>query len=84
MARFAELAAFLAPIAAFLIWRAALARGLAGPDPRQLAMLTIALLVLCAGLVYLAERDKLPPGRYVPAQTVDGRIVPGHTAGRGE
>ena len=84
MARFAELAAFLVPIAAFVLWRVALARGRSGPEPRQLAMLAVALLLFGAGLIYLAERDRLPPGRYIPAQVVDGRIVPGHAAGRSE
>ncbi len=84
MVRIAELAVFLAPLAAFLLWRAALARGLAGPGPRPLALIFTALILMCVGLIWLAERDSLPPGRYIPAANVDGSIVEGHTARPGE
>jgi len=79
MIRLAEFAVFLAPLAAFLLWRAALARGLAGPPPRQLAFLFAALILTCGGLVYLAERDSLPPGPYIPATVINGKIIEGHT-----
>lgn len=84
MIRLVELAIFCAPLAAFLLWRAALARGLPGPEPRQLGLLFTALVLMCGVLIWLAERDSLPPGRYVPAATLDGRIIEGHTARPGE
>ncbi len=79
MIRLAELAIFAAPILAFMLWRAAIARGLEGPPPRQLVAIGAALLLIAAGLVALAETERLPPGRYIPAQLVDGHIVQGHT-----
>lgn len=78
--RFAELAVFLAPIAAFVLWRWAVARGLDGPPPRQLLGLFAGLVLIAAWLIYTGERERLPPGRYVPAHVEDGRVVPGHTA----
>ena len=78
MIRAAELAVFLAPVLAVVLWRVAVARGLGGPPPRQLAAVFVALLVLAAALVVFAARDRLPPGRYVPAHIEDGRVVPGH------
>ena len=84
MIRIAELAVFLAPLAAFLLWRAAIARGLDGPEPRQLYLIFAALILMCGGLIWLAERDRLPPGRYVPAAVVNGQVVEGHTARPGE
>lgn len=80
MIRFAELAVFLAPVAAFFLWRLALARGLDGPPPRQLAFIFASLIALAAGLIFFAERDRLPPGRYIPARMDNGQIVPGHSA----
>lgn len=79
MIRVVEIAIFCAPLAAFLLWRAALARGLPGPEPRQLAALFAALVLLCGALLWLAERDSLPPGRYIPAAVIDGKIVEGHS-----
>ena len=79
MLRLAEFAVFLVPLCAFLLWRAARARGLSGPPPRQLALILAVLVALGAVLSVLAVRERLPPGRYVPAQVIDGRIVPGHT-----
>ena len=78
MIRLAELAVFLVPLAAFGLWRVAVARGLDGPAPRQLGAILVGLLTLAAVLVFLAGRERLPPGRYVPAEVRDGRIVPGH------
>lgn len=76
--RIIEVVLFLLPLAAFLLWRAALRRGLDGPSPRNLVAIVLALLLLGAGLATLAVRDRLPPGRYVPAALENGRIVPGH------
>ena len=77
--RFAELAVLFAPLAAFLLWRFAVARGLDGPPPRQLAVLCAGLLIMAAWLIYTSEHDRLPPGRYVPAHVENGQIVPGHS-----
>jgi hypothetical protein len=79
MIRLVELAIFFAPLAAFLLWRAALARGLPGPEPRQLAALFAGLILMCGVLLWLAERDSLPPGRYIPAAVVNGQIIEGHS-----
>ncbi len=79
MIRAAELAVFLAPLAAFLLWRAARARGLNAPPPRQLALILAALAVLGGLLFVFSDRDRLPPGRYVPAHQENGQIVEGHT-----
>ena len=78
MIRAAELTAFLAPLLAFVMWRVAVARGVDGPPRWQLALVFVALLALGAWLAVLSQREALPPGRYVPAQMIDGRLVPGH------
>ena len=80
MIRLAELAVFLVPMLAFGLWRLAVARGLSGPPPRQLALIFAMLIALGALLSFMAVRERLPPGAYVPAQMIDGRIVPGHSA----
>ncbi len=79
MIRFAELAVFIAPLIAFGLWRVAIARGLEGPPTHQLVAMLVALLIMAGGLVFYAESERLPPGRYVPAQMIDGHIVRGHT-----
>ncbi|MGI4954918.1 MAG: hypothetical protein ACRYGM_24185 [Janthinobacterium lividum] len=79
MIRLAEMSVFVAPLLALLLWRIAVARGLDGPPARQLGLILLFLLLTGAGLVVFAVRDRLPPGHYVPAQTINGRIVPGHT-----
>lgn len=78
MIRLAELAVFLAPLTALVLWRVAIARGLDGPTPRHLLTILAALFVLGAGLIIFSEEEHLPPGRYIPAHTENGRIVPGH------
>ena len=78
--RFAELAVLLAPIAAFLLWRWAIARALDGPSPRQLLLLCASLVLIAAWLIYTGEHERLPPGRYVPAHVENGQVIPGHTA----
>ena len=79
MIRVGELAVFLVPLLAVIVWRAAVARGLDGPPPRQLAAIFAGLVLLAAVLSFMAIEERLPPGEYVPAQVIDGRIVPGHT-----
>ena len=74
-----EFVVFLIPLLAFVLWRVAVARGMDGPAPRQLAIVVIAVLTMGAFLVLFAAREALPPGRYVPAQVRNGQIVPGHS-----
>ena len=78
MIRLAELAVFLAPLSALILWRVAVARGMDGPTPRHLLVILASLVVLGAGLIIFSEEDHLPPGRYVPAHSENGEIVPGH------
>ena len=81
MIRLAELALFLAPFAAYLIWNLTAARG--GPSPTVLAVSACGLLLLAAALVWFALQERLAPGEvYVPAQLQNGRIMPGHAAPR--
>ena len=84
MIRLAELAVFFAPLAAFFLWRAAVARGLEGPAPRQLYLILALLIALGGVLVLLGEHERLPPGRYIPAHTENGEVIAGHSAGPGE
>ena len=78
MIRTAELAVFAVPVLAFLLWRAAVRQGLAGPPPRQLVGILVVLAALGTGLAWFAVHEGLPPGPYVPASLQDGRVVPGH------
>ena len=79
MVRAAEFALFLAPLAAYGLWRATVARCLDGPSPRMLAAILAGLVLFGAGLAWFAVHERLPPGsHYVPAELHDGRIVPGH------
>lgn len=81
MIRLAELALFLAPLAAYLLWRLAVQRGLPGPSGPTLIMILAGLILLGAGLAWTSLRERHPASsRYVPAQLRDGRIVPGHGA----
>ncbi len=77
MLRFAELALFLSPFAAFFIWRLLAVEG--GPSLRVVLLSACCIAALAGVLVWLSRRDVLPPGApYVPAHLQDGRIVPGH------
>ncbi len=79
MIRAAELALFLAPLAAYALWRATVRRGLPGPSPRALAAILAALLLFGAGLAAISIGERHRAGsRYVPAQWENGRVVPGH------
>lgn len=79
MLRLLEVLVFLAPLAAYVLWRVTLARG-EGPPPRVLLGILAGLLLFGAVLVWFGLRgERLAPGeRYVPAELRDGRIVPGH------
>jgi hypothetical protein len=79
MIRAAELALFLAPLGAYILWRITVARGQAGPSPQVLAVILVGLLLFGGGLAWFGVHDRLPAGaRYIPAELRDGRIVPGH------
>ena len=79
MIRLAELTLFLAPVAAYALWRVALQRGLPGPSPQTLALILAGLLLFGAGLAWLSLAERAPAGsRYVPAELRNGQIVPGH------
>ena len=78
MWRLLEAGLFLAPFAAYALWRHSLARDQA-PSRRQLALILAALAVLGAGLAWFGTHERLPAGtHYVPARLNGGRIVPGH------
>ena len=79
MIRAAELALFLAPLGAYVLWRVTVARGQAGPSPQVLAAISIALLLFGGGLAWFGVHQRLPAGaHYVPAELRNGQIVPGH------
>ena len=79
MIRAAELALFLAPLAAYVLWRVTVARGQAGPSPRVLSAILVGLLIFGGGLAWFGVHERLPAGsRYVPAELRNGEIVPGH------
>lgn len=81
MIRASEIALFLAPLAAYLLWRNTVRRGLPGPTPGMLAVILAGLLLFGAGLAYFGVSERDPAGtRYVPAELRNGRIVPGHGA----
>jgi hypothetical protein len=53
------------------------------PDPLRNApwlwLLGFGVALMAAGLVFIAEFDREPPGgTYVPPQLIDGVVVPGH------
>jgi len=76
MLRLAEILLFLAPFAAFALWR--LAAPVSGPSPRLIILTAGVLLVLAAILFWFSREDVLPPGSvYAPAQMQDGQLVPG-------
>lgn len=79
MTRLIEAALFLTPILAYLLWRYFVHRGIPNPSRRTLMILSAAIFVLGAGLVWSSLRERDPAGtRYVPAQFENGRIIPGH------
>ncbi len=76
--RFAELALFLAPLGAYVLWRRTMARDGEPPTRRTLALITVSLLLFGAVLAWFGTHERLPPGQYIPAALHDGVIVPGH------
>lgn len=76
MIRVAEVALFLSPILAYLLWRRF---GTAAPTRASLLVMLVGLLVIGAGLVWSGLQERHPEGtRYVPAEMRDGRVVSGH------
>ncbi len=74
--RFGELALYLVPIGAVLIWW--LSARIA--SRRVLAAAILALLGVMAAVVVLALDRHLGAGPYVPARLENGIVVPGHAA----
>jgi hypothetical protein len=81
MIRLGELALFLAPLAAYVLWRITIQRGMPGPSRQMLIAILAVLLLFGAGLAYFGVHERDPVGsHYVPAELRNGRIVPGHGA----
>jgi len=77
--RLVELALFLAPLGAYILWRLAVRRGQPGPPPVVLSGILAGLLLLGASLAWAAVLERDSPGsHYVPAQWRNGQVVPGH------
>jgi hypothetical protein len=77
-----EVALFLAPFAAYVLFLWAVREGILHPDRwslRVLALLSAAAIALTAvGFVYIAEHSRSPPhSTYVPAHLENGVLVPG-------
>jgi peptidoglycan/LPS O-acetylase OafA/YrhL len=81
MIRLGELALFFAPLAAYILWRITIRRGMPGPSRLMLTVILALLLLFGAGLAYFGVHERDPAGtHYVPAELRNGRIVPGHGA----
>ena len=79
MLRLVELALFLTPFAAFIVWRFVALEN--GPSLRLLLGAGCVLLALAGALAWLSQDRALPPGAtYAPARLEDGHIVSGHAA----
>ena len=79
MIRLAELALFLAPLAAYVLWRLTVTRGQQGPSPVLLSGILVGLLGFGAGLAWFGVRERFATSAgYVPAVLQDGRVVQGH------
>ena len=72
-----ELLLFLAPFAAFALWRRLNPR--AEPSPRLVWLALAGVGLAMAGAVWYGLSVSMGPGTvYVPARMEDGRIIPGH------
>ena len=77
-----ELALFLAPFAAYALFVWATREGVISVStwspPRLMWLTVVALALVIAGFVGLAQFGGAPPGStYVPAHMENGRLVPG-------
>jgi hypothetical protein len=74
--RFAEIALFAAPFLVALAWRF---MAPSGDAPRILVLAVTAATVAIVGLLLVLWRETVAPpnAAYVPAQLVNGKIVPG-------
>ena len=79
MLRLTEFAMFLAPFAAFLVWRFTAAHG--GPSTLVL-VLTVLVASRCSSPSAPPSRRSTATEAYVPARIENGSIVPGHGAHR--
>lgn len=76
MLRLVELGLFLAPFAAFAVWRFMASEG--GPPLRLVVATACLLLVMLAGLVWFNREAALPPDSvYQPPHIENGRVVSG-------
>jgi len=81
MLRLVELALFLAPFAIFAVWRFMATEG--GPSVGLVIAAACTLLAMAGLLVWLSQKDALPPGAdYEPARLENGKVVSGHAAPR--
>jgi Family of unknown function (DUF6111) len=81
MAYLVEILLFLAPFAAFALWRR-LNPG-AEPSPGVVWLALAGLGLALAGAVWYGLEVSMGPGTvYVPARVEDGRLIPGHTEPR--
>ena len=80
--RFAEIALFAAPFLVFLAWRV---MAPSGDAPRILVVgVTVAVVAIVGLLLVLWRENMAPPNAaYVPAQLVNGKIVPGRVISPG-
>jgi hypothetical protein len=79
MLRLVELALFLMPFVIFAVWRFMATEG--APSLSVVIAATLTLLAMAALLVWLSQKDALPPGAdYEPARMENGKVVSGHAA----
>jgi hypothetical protein len=79
-----EIALFLAPFLAYVVFLWATRAGVLHPDswrlPRVTWLLIVALVLMIGSFLVLAQWGGSPPGlTYVPAHMEDGQLVPGKT-----
>ena len=80
MTRVIEAALLLTPLAAYLLWRYLVHRGIPNPSRQTLIILAAAVSVLGTGLIWTSLVERHPEGtHYVPAQFENGRVIPGHS-----
>lgn len=77
-----EIGIFLIPFIAYALFLVATRAGIFAPESWSLkvvgALTAVALVLLLASLVLLAQRSGAPPGStYVPAHIENGKLVPG-------